>query len=279
MTDLEVDARTLYSKWNPAVWESFCRGPGSRLAKSLEGRADRRELLESYLALGREAVGLQYIDQPTFDPNPPAPPTFLAAFWVDVLPRLLPAVPPVHSSELLAKIWNVGERLVREPVWLTRYLTGCLDRLRDLTRFESWLRETLTPVVDEPPPARWTGPMNCTIVDCRPFHDEFLPGKIHLAAPAVACVHDRREERARLGILLRHGSGSLCLGRTPCLGDYRAADGQAPPVSFGKQGVLVGSREVPLPHFGTPQGHAVAPTGFVIAAARASQRLWIVESP
>lgn len=277
MDGLEVDGRTLYAKWSPAVWENLCRGPAARLSQGLEGRPDRKEILENYLALGREAVGLQYVDKPIFDPDPPAPPAFLATLWIDVLPRLLPAIAPKQAIELLAKVWNVGERLIREPVWLTRYLSGRLDKLRDLARFEEWLRESLTPVIDQPPPARWTGPMTCAILDCRPFHDEFLPGKIHLAAPAVACVHDRREERVRLGVLLRRGRESLCLGRTPCLGDFPVSDG--PAVSFAGQGLRVGSQEVVLPHFGAPHGHAVAPTGFVVAAARASQRLWIVESP
>jgi hypothetical protein len=268
VNDLSTDPRTLYSKWSPAAWEALCAGPAARLRERV-----RRETLLAYLELGREAIGLQYIDRPSFEKNPPAPPSFLAVLWIDALPSLLPA----DGIELLAKAWNLGERLVREPVWLSRYLAARLDRWTDAACFEDWLRESLSPVVEEPAPAKWTGPARCALVDCRPFHEDFLPGRLHLAAASVACVHDRRRDAVQLGVLLRPNGASLCLGRTPCLGDWKA-DG-LPDVKFTDGGLRVGALEAPLPRFGAAHAHVVAPTGFVVAAAKSSQKLWVVESP
>jgi len=270
-----MDGRTLFAKWNPGAWEAIGRGPAATLAKALEGRSDREALLTDYLTLAREAVGLQYVDTTSFAPA--RPPTFVATCWIDLLPRLLPTVPPNHTREVLALLWNAGERLIREPVWLTRYLTGCIGKLTDLSRFEPWLRESLTPVLQELPTSSWTGPMTCTIVDCRPFHEDFLPGTLHLAAPAVACIHDRRQDRIRLGLLLRPDRASLCFGRTPCLGEFPPP--KVPAVTVGENTVRIGTLSCPVPHFGPIAGFAVSPAGYVIAALQNSQCLWIVEVP
>jgi hypothetical protein len=115
------------------------------------------------------------------------------------------------------------------------------------------------------------------VLDLRSLHDDFLPGEISLAAPAVLRVAERRQAR-EAGVLLRRGGQSELLGLTEGLGDYAEAD-TGPPVEFHDGGATVGGRAVELPFLRACHRHAVAGAGFIAACAVDSQRLWIVESP
>jgi hypothetical protein len=282
MTDgsetLSIDARRLYHRWSAETWEAFCRGPAADLGLRLASRPDGGRLLEAYLALAREAVGLQYIDRASFDEDPTTMPTLLAALWTEALPRLLPAARPDEAGALLERAWNAGERLIHEPAWLNRYLVARLAGLDRPDRFEAWLRESLVPVLQAPPPARWTGPLSFGVLEGA-GGDGFLPGRIHLAAPTIACVHHRREEGRQVAFLLRPKGESLGLGRTPCFGDFAPPAEALPAVRFDEDLIRVARLEVALPRFGAVFGFVVAPAGFVVASSRTSQRVWIVEAP
>lgn len=272
---LSLDARRLYSHWSPEAWDQLSRGPAADLGLRLVGREDGDRLLRTYLALGREAVGLQYIDRRSFESDP----LFLAALWIHVLPRLLPEVPAEQVGALLELAWNAGERLVREPAWLNRYLVSRLGELSRLDRLEGWLRESLAPVLQAPPAARWKGPLVATVLDSVGGGDDFLPGRIHLAAPTIACVHHRRAEDRQVAIHLRTGGRSVPLGGTPCFGEFSPPAEALPAVSFVANGVKVAGLVLELPRFGAEIAHAIAPAGFVVAASKSSQKVWVVESP
>lgn len=272
---MTVDARTLYSRWNPEAWEQLARGPAADLGMRLTGRPDGDRLLQAYLDLAREAVGLQYIDRRSFDGDP----LFLAALWVDALPRLLPAAPAARVAGLLEAAWNAGERLVREPAWLNRYLVSRLTDLDRLERFEAWLRESLAPVLQAPPPAKWKGPLSIVVLDCVGGGETFLPGRIHLAAPTIACVHHRREEARQVAFHLRPKGKSAPLGATPCFGEFLAPAEALPTLTFAPNALKIAGLSIELPRFGSEAGHAVAPAGFVVAASKSSQKVWIVDSP
>jgi hypothetical protein len=145
-------------------------------------------------------------------------------------------------------------------------------------RFEAWLRESLTPVLQAPPPSTWKGPLSFVVLDAA-GGDGFLPGRVHLAAPAIACVHHRREERRQIAIQLRPGGKSLSLGRTPCFGEFAPPPEELPSVKFDESRATVAGKKLVLPRFGSEFAHAVAPCGFIIASAKSSQRVWVIESP
>jgi hypothetical protein len=136
----------------------------------------------------------------------------------------------------------------------------------------------LEPVLEPSAPASWGGPFGLVVLDTRAAHDPFLPGEMHLAAPAVLCVRDRRNPDVHLNILLRHGAGSRVLGLSPPLGEY-PEEVHAPEVRFSDGRVRIGKHRVDVPLLGKPYRVATAGSGFVVASAADSQRLWIVESP
>src|SRR2546421_535476 len=80
----------------------------------------------------------------------------------------------------------------REPVWVDRYVLACAGQLRRLADLEPFLVQVLEPALLPAATAHWQGPFQVGVLDGRRLLDEFLPGEMHLAAPAVLCVHDRR---------------------------------------------------------------------------------------
>ncbi|HSB60075.1 MAG TPA: hypothetical protein VLI67_00050, partial [Vicinamibacteria bacterium] len=63
--ELEQAARARFVRWDPALWRDLVAGPARELAESLEGARlpapQGQALLESYLRLGCEAIGLGYL--------------------------------------------------------------------------------------------------------------------------------------------------------------------------------------------------------------------------
>ena len=104
------------------------------------------------------------------------------------------------------------------------------------------------------------------------------PGEpLHLAAPNVLCVQDRRLSGLQIGVLLRPQRRSETLGLTQGLVPY-VETGEAPTVTFEDQRIKVNGQPVTLPFLRRCAHHAVARAGFVAACAIDSQRLWIVEA-
>ena len=179
---------------------------------------------------------------------------------------------------LLVKAWNLGEGLLREPGWLDRYVTASATTLGNLEELEAFLVQTLEPVLSTAPAATWKGPFAVTLLDLRPLHEEFLPGEITLAAPAVLRVSDRRRTGTEVGVLLSPGGRSRPLGLMTGLGEY-TEPGDRPAVEFHDGLVRVAGAEVAVARLRRCHRHVVARSGFIAACAVDSQRLWIVESP
>jgi hypothetical protein len=234
----------------------------------------------AYLSLLREAVGAQYLGRAGDAAGDVAPPwaCFLEFCLLKLVPGALADEPAEERVRLLATAWNIGEGLLREPAWLDHYVVAYAAGLPRVGDVESFVLRVLGPVLEPSSPASWGGPFGLVVLDTRTAHDPFLPGEMHLAAPAVLCVRDRRDPGVHLSILLRRGAGSRILGLSPPLGDY--AEGRpAPAVTFSDGRVRIGEHRVDVPLLGAPYRVATAGTGFVVASAPDSQRLWIVESP
>jgi hypothetical protein len=274
---LEEGAPRLYSRWSGKAWRLACRGPASALWDALADSADGHAAFADYLFLLREAIGLQYLAATTPEDLLPGAAShgFLAVMLCETLPRLLPSLAAAGRAQSLASIWNVGEKLVGKPVWLDRYLAARLPELEALSGFEKFLERVLGEGLDDLPPATWTGSFTIGVVDPSRHDAAFLPGEMHLATPAIACIHDRRRDGRHVAVLLRRGSAKpLCLGVTPCLG--REGSGSA---LAGLDGVVARAvTRAGADLAGPPSAALVAPGGFVVLASERSQRLWVAES-
>jgi hypothetical protein len=275
LADLRRDGPRRFARWNAELFDAVASGPARTLGKELGDSPDSGRVLSGYLQLVQQAIGVGALHQAGRGARWTS---FLERCLIERIPALLPRVKAGERLSLLAKTWNLGEGLWREPAWLDRYVTACAGRLEDLAEVERFLVRTLDPVLVPAPPAAWNGPFAVTVLDLRPLYDEFLPGEIGLAAPTVLRVEDRRRSGTQVGVLLRRDGGSELLGLTEGLGDY-VETGERPAVEFHDGRAAVAGQAVELPSLRRCHRHTVARAGFVAAYAVDSQRLWIVESP
>ncbi len=191
------------------------------------------------------------------------------------LPVRLAALPAEEHLPLLARVWNLAEGLARESGWVNAYVLARVGELHGDTSPEAFLVEALRPLLEPAPPARWEGPYRVTLLSLRPADDDFLPGDMHLAAPAVLVVEDRRRP-VRVAVHLRRDGRSAVLGT---LGPTRPFPEHPPAVAVAWDGgtVGLGGERVCLPFFPGPFRWSVARAGYLAASAVDSQKLWIVE--
>jgi hypothetical protein len=276
LDELRQDGPRRFARWDAALFEALAAGPLTALSEALRGEADSGPVLLGYVGLLHQGVGITAVRRA--EANPGAWGSFLERCLVEQVPALLPRVPAGRRLPLLAKVWNLGEGLLREPAWLDRYVGASAGALDDLEGLEAFLVRVLGPVVATAPPASWKGPFAVTVLDLRPLHEEFLPGEITLAAPAVLRVTDRRRAGAEVAVLLGPGGRSRPLGLMAGLGEFVEA-GERPAAEFQDGRARVGGAEVAVPHLRRCHRHLVVRSGFVAACAVDSQRLWVLESP
>jgi hypothetical protein len=258
-------------------------GPARDLWAGIQGQPFGDQTLAAYLGLLREAVAAGYVRgavRAAPAPADAAPPwrSCLEYCLITAAPGDVPRLPPDARVALLAKVWNLGEGLLREPAWVDRYVVSRLGELDGLSNLEAFLVDVLAPVLEPPPPAHWRGPLRVTLLDLRPSVDDLLPGKMSMAAPTLLTVQDRSRPSLYVNVLLRRQGQSQALGASGELSAY-AVTGRVPGVEFTRDRVTVGEHAVELPFLGHVHEHLVVPAGFVVASAPDSQRLWIVESP
>lgn len=279
-----LEGRRLHARWDPELFHALAEGPARALWGALRAAPDAPRALDAYLRLVAEGIGLGLLDTPQClallgRAAPLAtPPSLLARLLVLVAPAQLATVPPGERVAALARLWNLGEGLLAEPPWLHRYVAAALADHATLHDLDAALVRVLGPALAPAPPSSWRGPFALQVLDVAAAHEEFLPGAMHLAAPSVLCVHDRRVPALHAGVLLRRGGASALMGLTPCLGEG-PSDARVPPPPVSERGVTIHGQVVPLPRLGRVHAAAMAPSGFYVAAAVDSQRLWIVESP
>jgi hypothetical protein len=272
---LRRDGPRRHAGWDPAVFDAVAAGPAAALADALGPSPDGRRALAGWLRLVEEGVGRGHLRRG--DAGPDGWSNFLERCVLSLLPSWLPALPAADRLPLLATAWNLGEGLLREPAWVDRYVGACAGNLTGPADLEAFLVRTLGPVLEPAPPATWAGPFAVSVVDLRAAFDEFLPGPMWLAAPAVLCVRDRRRPEWQAGVLLRRGGASQLIGPAVGLGEY-PEETLPPALEVAPNRLTVAGQPVELPRLGRPLGHRVAAAGFVAVTAVDSQRLWVVES-
>lgn len=279
MNDALLDEMTAvgqrqHSRFDAAAFRVVAADATARLWEQTRDAPNADPVLRSYLRLLVEAVGMGCMAR---DPSG-AHANLLSLLFADRVPTLLAAVAPERRPAALADAWNLGEGLLSEPAWMNRYAAALCTRLADLHDLSAHLEAVLAPVLAPRPPSTWKGPSTVRVLDARGVREDFLPGAMHLAAPSVVCVHDRRTPRSQLGLFLDYGGRSSLLGATPCLG-ANLREGALPPVSFGRNAVDIAGRAVDLPWLRAPQETLVTTAGFVLATALDSQRLWVIDTP
>lgn len=195
--ELERQARQRFVQWDAQLWRFVLAGPALKLAQGLHraglDAARSGALLESYLRLAAEGIGLGYLF-----PESSGAQSFLTQAFYRLLPEALPAQPPEAAARTLAAAWNLGENLERSPAWLRRLfvrLTAGAGALSDLER----LVKDVTARALEPPARKLEGAFTLHWVHLAEEDGRFLPGAVHFVAPTVACVHDRHRGAAQAG--------------------------------------------------------------------------------
>jgi hypothetical protein len=189
---------------------------------------------------------------------------------------VLPELPADERLSLLARVWNLGEGLLREPDWVNGYVMSRIGELRSEKCLETTLVDILGPLLEPAPAARWEAPFSVTLLSLRQADDEFLPGEMRLAAPTVLVVTDRRRP-VRLGVHLRRMGQSIVLGAFGPSGAF-PHEPAGVDVTWEGGGARIGAAKVMLPLLTVPFRFAVVRAGFLVASAADSQKLWIAES-
>jgi len=274
VTDMAALGRRNSSRFDAARFHELAATRGAQLWQQVGGDPHGVAVLRSYLRLVAEAVGMGCLVEDARGMQR----DLLSDLLVSQVPARLGSIAPERRVPCLALLWNLGEGLLQEPAWLNRFAMAFAGDARDLLALPAHLASVLEPVLVPMASSQWAGPCALQVLDPRPLADSFLPGAMHLAAPAVVCVHDRRRAELQLGVLLEHGGRSRLLGATPCLGTT-VHEGARPAVTFTPGNLAIGTHRVALGWLREPLEKLVTATGFVLASAVDSQRLWIVDTP
>jgi hypothetical protein len=272
-----------HARWDAHLFEAYAAGPARWVLESVGSAPDAATVLCSYLALVREAVGAGYVTRVPIDRK-------LLRYYPDfewasvielglchLLPNALAAVPGGRHLDALALVWNVAEGLQQQPRWLDRHVARRIRALESLDGFVDEVTRAVEDVLGPARPSSWAGPFASTILSTRDLAADFLPGAMHLAAPSVVCVHDRRREGVQVQLVYQRGGLSAVSGPYPCPGDH-AISGDTPEAVWSPGELRIGAHRVALPTLVELKSMLVAAPGFAVVSARDSQRLWIVES-
>jgi hypothetical protein len=259
-----------FSQWDAPRYTALADRVGAALAERLSGQPLADRVVDGYLKLLAEAVGLGLLDQ--------SQPTLLGTLLSRVWPDGLPALAPEARLAALVHGWTVGEALAAEPRWLQACVLLQASALTDPSALDRFLLQALTPALAAARPSTFLGPYAQTSLSLELSDDLFLPGAVHRAAPSVLCVHDRKRP-AQVAVLLAPQGGSRALGACDCLCPEVALGGDGPPVAVKEAAVAVGQVEVKLPLARRIQRADAFGGGYVVVSAVDSQRLWVLDSP
>ncbi len=164
-------------------------GPARELAEALRAAgtddAAAQQLLESYLRLACEGIGLGYFFPPELGEG------FFTHAFFRLIPAGLAALPREKRAQALADCWNLGENLEHAPPWWRRMFVRLSDGA-SLGALQALVVRASRDALGEPS-ARLSGRTLHLLIDLGAEERQFLPGALHFVAPTVACVHDRHE--------------------------------------------------------------------------------------
>lgn len=151
---------------------------------------------------------------------------------------------------------------------------GSLDRLDDLA---DRLTAILEPVLAPPRRSKWAGPHRVDLIDTRQYDSDFLPGEMCLADPCLVSIKDRRRD-VRLGLQLESGGKSAVIGAIDPADRSLQVESEPIAVEFQAELLAVKAVRARLPFLRRVFTHLATTSGFVVASAVDSQRIWLVEA-
>jgi len=270
LRQLGAEGPRRFSQWDAALFVAYGRTVLPEAWERLPSGCARS--FAGLAAMVQQGIGEGYLAS---DPES-NPQNFLEFCLRNWLPEVLAGLPAEEHMPLLARVWNLGEGLLREPEWVNVYVMARIGELRGARTPEAVLADVLRPLMEPAPPARWEAPYRVTLLALRPASDEFLPGEMQLAAPTVLVVSDRRRP-VRLGIHLRREGQSEVLGTFGPSGPFQD-EPAAVPVAWAGGRARIRGDDVWLPFLAGPFRWTLVRAGYLVANAADSQKLWIVES-
>jgi|CXWL01.1.fsa_nt_gi hypothetical protein len=214
LRELEEAAKRRFVRWDSKLWVRLLEGPARRLAESLaQGEGDSQAndaLIESYLKLAVEGIGLGYIT-----PEESGAETVASRLFLKLVPETLGSLPPRQRAVALASSWNLAENLESQPIWVRRVFLRALRGTPHLDHLEELVAD-VSQRLETPPEKSLKDAFEGRWVSLADEDSRFLPGGVHFAAPTVVCVHERRREDASsIGVWLE-GAQPLVLGSLGC---------------------------------------------------------------
>ena len=281
--ELATQGPRRHADWDADLFETLVHDAAAALRAALPAEPRRDAVAGAWLKLAAEAVGLGQVDRAsaryflTGRGKAPESVTLMGRCLLQLAPAQLPAYPADQAVALLARTWNLCEGLAAQPLWLNRYVAAAAVEPPALEKLEEFLVTTLAPALAPVRESTFSGPFTLAMLDTRKVMDDFLPGNMHLAAPSVLCVHDRRAPDAKVGIFLAPEGKARFLGLMPCLGQW--SQGVPPTLEVRPGAVRVNKRVAALPLLTVPHQTLAAKSGYVVASAVDSQRLWVLDTP
>ncbi len=172
-------------------------GPARRLEQALRAAPGaavaKGALLESYLRLACEGIGLGYLLPATLGAD-----NFFSRAFRELLPEGLPGLPEAARTAALADSFNLGENLASEstPAWLRRIFERVLLRRlaggASLLDLGSLVADIESKVGAAPSTRLAAKQFAVDWIHLGEDDPRFLPGPVHFVAPTVVCVHDRQ---------------------------------------------------------------------------------------
>jgi hypothetical protein len=266
-----------YARWNDQLFDMYFEEHISPLWDRLERRdpASRPQSIQHYIDLVVTGIGAGYLT--TID-GPAS--SLMEAFIRDRLPWWFIDSARDRHGKIAQSIWNLADGARKQGLWIEQYLLACVDEFDNPMRLKDKAVELLDPVIKPRQAARWGGPFSVISLDLRSQADDFLPGQITQINPALICISDRRNGM-RIGVLLLPQGESRLVGQMPGV-----ATTETVPIShdtslqWGDGQVQIGNVCVDLPLMGcSPMNTLEVSSGYLIATAENSQRLWIIDSP
>ena len=269
-----------YARWDEKLFQQLCRGPVEYFWEKTD-----HDLVatEGYLSALAEGIGRNYVTQSADPKHHQFFATYLKwrsllEFWLVLrIPLEFPALKSAERTMTLAKLWNLGENILRDKPWVDPYLlkrnielpAGLLDVERQLA---VWLEPVLKPA----PSASWEPPFTVRVIDARAIRDDFIPGDMHRCAPSVVCIHDRRLPDVFGGVFLNEDDGRVITHHRDLGGD--GAQTPRSDVEMGTSEAKINGHVIVLPKLGRIHSRLICGNRAALFTAVDSQRIWLVRS-